>query len=188
MNSLVEIAENLKREKKVAVICHVRPDGDALGSAVGLTLALKSLDIEVKTFCDDVIPKKFEFLDAQSFFSREINEDFSALVAVDCADSLRVGEKISLIFSKHKNTYNIDHHISNDRFAKYNYVYDNSSNSENIYELIKVLGVKITPQIANYLFMGVMTDTGNFRHKNVTPHTFLTGASLVESKADANTI
>ncbi len=188
MNTLVEIAEKLKKVNKVAIICHVRPDGDAIGSAVGLALALQKLSINVKVFCDDVIPKKFEFINAQEFFSKKLTEDFDAIVAVDCADELRLGEENALVFSKHKNTFNIDHHISNTRFAKFNYVFDNSSNSENIYELVKCLGVEIDETLATFLFMGVMTDTGNFRHQNVSVNTFLTASKLVEKEVDVTNV
>ena len=111
----------------------------------------------------------------------------TSFVAVDCADITRLGTFASK-FSKCKNTYSIDHHVSNDHFAKTNYVCDSASNCENIYQLLQVANVKIDKEIANFLAMGIMTDTGGFRHKNVTPTTLSIASSLAGKGADLNKI
>lgn len=185
--SLSQLSSKLKKEKKVALICHIRPDGDTLGSAMALSLALNNLGIVSDVFCDDSVPSRFLFLNSMGSIKRQLNGDYSAIVAIDCADISRLGDYYD-IFLKHKNTYLIDHHISNTRFAKYNYVVDNASNCENILQLIKELNVPIDKEIANLLAMGIMTDTGNFRHKNVTPNTLYSAALLLEKGADLNSI
>lgn len=188
MNKLVDIANLIKKDKNVAIVCHFRPDGDAIGSAVALGLALNKIGINTKLFCDDVIPKKFAFLNTESYFSRKLTDGFDIYVAVDCADILRMGEDNAEVFSRQKITVNVDHHVSNTRYAKYNYVFDNSANCENIYELINELNIEIDKQIADFLLMGIMTDTGNFKHKNVSPNTMSVASKLLEKQADINTI
>ncbi|MBO7150093.1 MAG: bifunctional oligoribonuclease/PAP phosphatase NrnA [Clostridia bacterium] len=187
MISLSELSSKLKQEKSVALFCHIRPDGDTLGSALALYSALKNLGIRAQVFCDDVVPSRFFFLDAVKTVKRELDGEYSAFVAIDCADSTRLGNFYDA-FIKHKNTYSIDHHVSNTRYAKVNYVFDNSSNCENILSLIEQLGADIDKEIATLLVMGIMTDTGNFRHKNVSANTMHSAGKMVEKGADLNTV
>lgn len=190
MTDLSVIAKKLKCEKQVALFCHVRPDGDTLGSALALKLSLESLGVRVDVVCEDAVPARFSFLKEFSLIMQNptmsLNE-YSALVAIDCADVTRLGD-FAEQFLRHKNTFNIDHHVSNDRYAVYNYVVDNASNCENIYALIIQMGVKLNTEIANLLATGIVTDTGSFRHKNVTPFTFEVASVLKENGADFNSI
>lgn len=185
MVSLSQIAKNLKQAKNVAIFFHVRPDGDSIGSGIALWLALKSVGVKADVFCDDIIPAKFDFLDGVSLIKSEIDGDYDTLVALDSADVTRLG-KFATLFNSHKNTFNIDHHVSNPRYAKYDYVFDSASNCENVYALILELGVSIDSVMANALAMGVLTDTGNFQHKNVTEETLKTASQLVGYGADLN--
>ncbi len=187
MISLKEFAEKLKKEKKVALICHVRPDGDCIGSSLALANALNSIGVSAKVCCSDDIPEKFNFIGALDKIAKQPDDDCTALVAVDCADLTRTGY-ISEKFTEIKNTFNIDHHVSNDNYAKYNAVIDSAANCENVYELIKFLGAEIDVETANLLAMGILTDTGNFKHKNVTAKTLMTASELVKLGADLNKI
>ena len=110
MIKINQLADKLKRETKVALFCHIRPDGDALGSSLALKLALEKIGIESKLFCDDIIPSKFSFLPQISQVERDgFNaQEYSALIAVDCAEQSRIGDFVEGFLS-HKNTYNIDH-------------------------------------------------------------------------------
>ncbi|MBO5068213.1 MAG: bifunctional oligoribonuclease/PAP phosphatase NrnA [Clostridia bacterium] len=185
--NIKDLAEKLLKETSVALFCHIRPDGDTLGSALALKKALDALNIKANVFCNDQVPSRFFFLKEASLVKTELDGEYSAFVAIDCADISRLG-CFGDAFSRHKNTYSIDHHISNTRYAKNNYVVDNSSNCENILDLICVLNAPISKEIANLLAMGIMTDTGNFRHKSVTEKTFASASVLVENGADINTI
>ena len=187
MIGLSELSSKLKQEKSVALFCHIRPDGDTLGSALALSSALKNLGIRAQVFCDDVVPSRFFFLDAVKTIKRELDGEYSALVAIDCADSTRLGNFYDT-FVKHKNTYSIDHHVSNTRYAKVNYVFDNSSNCENVLSIIEELGVDIDKETATLLVMGIMTDTGNFKHKNVSANTMYSAGKMVEKGADVNSV
>ncbi len=189
MISLSELANKITREKNVALFCHIRPDGDSLGSALALKLALKSLGAKVDVFCNDCPPLRFSFLNEVSTVKSDfsLSESYTALIAIDCAEINRLGE-FAKAFEAFKNTYSIDHHISNTRYAKYNFVVDNASNCENVYDLITEMGVSITQDIANLLATGIVTDTGNFKHDNVTPKTFAVASKLKEAGADFNKI
>ncbi len=201
MIELNSLAQKLKRETKVALFCHMRPDGDSIGSAVGLKLVLQAVGVQADVFSTDVIPKKFFFLpsvdcvkttfECANILTKEgLNQfikEYSAFVAVDCADITRTGN-FQEAFARHKNTYNIDHHISNNRFADNNYVVDCAANAENVYDLAIALGVKMNADIANLLATGIITDTGNFKHKNVTPKTLYTMSELKFVGADINQI
>ncbi|MBE7083083.1 MAG: bifunctional oligoribonuclease/PAP phosphatase NrnA [Clostridiales bacterium] len=187
MINLSELAKKLKNEKSVALFCHVRPDGDCLGSALALKNALKTLGVKAEVFCDDAVPSRFFFLNDTKSVKSELDANYDAFLAIDCADISRLGS-FSEKFLSHSNTYVIDHHISNTRYAKINYVVELASNAENVLELIKELGAEITVDTANLLLMGIMTDTGNFRHKNVTPSTFYSAGKLLELGANVNEI
>ncbi len=187
MTNLKTIAEKLKMEKSVAIFCHVRPDGDAVGSAVALCLALKGMGKMAKVFCSDAIPERFSYMNGAKEISKVFSGEYTAFVAVDCADEARMGE-MGLEFSKCSNTFNIDHHVSNNKYGKYFYVFDSASNAENIFALIKELGTPVTEEIATALATGIVTDTGNFKHKNVTAKTLYSAAELKEKGADFNKI
>lgn len=187
MNDLKEISEKLFNEKSVAIFCHVRPDGDAIGSAAALKLALNYKGIKADLFCEDAIPVKFNYLNVVANFSADFSGEYSAFFATDCAEIFRLG-KFGEIFGKHKNTYCVDHHISNRGFGKYFYVSDAAANCENVYKLLKFAGINTDKAIADCLLTGVVTDTGAFRHKNVTPETLITASELLSSGADLNNI
>lgn len=190
MITLNELAEKLLNETSAAIFCHARPDGDAIGSACALKLALEQKGVKAQVFCSDAVPEKYLFLDEPKLIKSDYSGDlaeFSALIAADNAEITRLGE-FADGFLHHKNTYSIDHHISNTRYAKINFVCDRASNSENVFALLKEMRVVITAEIANLLAMGIMTDTGGFRHKNVTAETFFDAGNLLSFGADMNNL
>lgn len=190
MITVKELTEKLLKEKSVAIFCHARPDGDTIGSACALKKALSGKGISATVFCSDPVPQKYLFLEEPRRIIKDYSGDFSefsALLASDNAEITRLGD-FATAFTKHKNTYSVDHHISNTRYAKINLVLDKASNAENVFSIIKEMKADVTPEIANLLAMGVMTDTGGFRHKNVTAETFFTAGELVKFGADMNTI
>lgn len=185
--SIEEITKKIFSYKSVALFCHIRPDGDTVGSAVALKLALKKSGIDAEVFCTDEMPKTFKFLKATSEVKNKLIKDYEIYVAIDNADMQRLGE-FGLLFEKKKETYSIDHHISNTNFAKYNYVCDRAANCENVYNVIRCANVEIDSEMANLLALGITTDTGNFRHKNVTAETLKIMSELIGYGADLNAI
>ncbi len=189
MISLKLFAEKLKREKAVAIFIHVRPDGDTVGSGLALWSALNNIGVEADIFSNDAIPQNFSFIEETKFvkYDIDLSKGYSAFVLVDVADANRIG-KFFEIYTSSKNTYNIDHHVSNTMHGAFNYVVDKASNCENVMDLIMELNAPITERIANLLALGMVTDTGNFTHKNVTQETFYKAGVLQGKNANFNQI
>lgn len=180
-----QIALQLKSANTVFVICHVRPDGDALGSGLALVLALENAGKSAYMLCEDSAPQRLQIFPA---FSRVFTElpkvDPDLFITVDCADLSRLGI-FAPPFKKFKgNTINIDHHISNDKFAKLNCVRECPATCEIIPEVLKAAGMPVTCDIANLLAVGLLTDSGNFSHKDVTANTFEVASELRAAGAD----
>ncbi len=187
MTKFKELAEKIKGEKNIALFLHINPDGDAIGSALALKLALKKIGVNSDVFSEFPMPQKFGYLKGIDEVKSALNGTYTAYMAVDCTGSSRIGN-FQNDFDKFKNTYSLDHHISNEYFAKYNLVNDCPSNSENVFRLIKELGVVIDAEIANCLATGLITDSGNLKHVGVKGDTIRILAELVDDGADLNLI
>ncbi len=187
--TITEIATKIKSLKSALIFSHARPDGDTIGSATALRNALILLGINADLVCDSPIPEKFSFIDGVEYYLTpdKITKEYDGYIAVDCSVPSMIAGAYGL-FAKNKNTFNIDHHVSNTKYAKYNYICDNSSNSENIYELINELKVDINEDIANSILLGVVTDTGNFAHSNTTEKTLKCASELLSKDANLNYI
>lgn len=188
MISLDDLVIKLKKERSVALLCHARPDGDCLGGACALKLAFEKQGIKAVVCSTDPVPERFKFLPEMNnvLCTLDDSQNYSAMIAVDCADLTRLSQ--GELFVKHKNTFNIDHHVSNQSYAKVNYVVDCAANCQNVYEIIKQMGVAIDKEIADLLMLGLVTDTGFFRHKNTTSETLDIASELLEKGADLNFI
>ncbi len=170
----------LKSHDNFTIITHAHPDGDTLGSGMGLCLALRALGKKANVINDEEIPPKFRYLEIEP---QEFEEQ--TVVAVDIADVMLMGEGIREIYEA-KVDLSLDHHGSNRLFAKLNYVDASAAAAAQIiFEITQLLGVRITPQIADCLYTGISTDTGCFRYANVTPETHRVAAKLMECGADA---
>lgn len=189
MNAIDELIAKLNNCKRAAIFCHTRPDGDALGSGLALLTLLRSMNKTAHMACEDAPPKKFSFIAEMANVKTQIPDcDYDLMIAVDCADVTRLG-CFSKRFSRFKGeTVNIDHHISNDNFAKFNHVEICCATCEIIANLFKAAKLELTENIANLLMLGLITDSGNFTHTDVTAKTFKTAAYLREHGADVNKI
>ncbi|MBQ8884847.1 MAG: bifunctional oligoribonuclease/PAP phosphatase NrnA [Clostridia bacterium] len=184
--AIEELAKLIKSAKSVTVFTHMRPDGDAVGSSLALSRALEILGIPHEV-CDETdIPSNLTFVGGVEKFKKQPELASELFVAVDCADVARLGALAETfrLANKKKTTVNIDHHVSNTRYATYNFVRDCSSNTMNICLLIEAMGVPFDQKIADYLMMGLLTDSGSFSHDDVTEETFLIAAKLVKAGAD----
>lgn len=187
MDTLEKIANRIKQANRIAIFTHMRPDGDAFGSALALSSALDSLGIENEVCVETDIPSNLVFLDGLEKVGKKPQKDYDLLVTVDCSDEQRLGlltEEFLTARRKKIDTINIDHHISNNRFAKYNFVRECSANCMNVATLIELLGVTLNKKIAEYLLVGLLTDSGNFSHDDVTEETLALAAKLVGAGAD----
>ena len=188
-NALAAVAAHIKKAQRAAIFGHSRPDGDSLGSGLGLQLAMLAAGKDVCFVCEDVPPEKFFFLPQMKGVSTELPEgDFDLFIAVDCADVSRMG-KFGYNFSKFRGeTVNIDHHISNTAYAKNNLVSVCSATCEVMPAVIEAAGLEISPESANALMLGLVTDSGSFTHSDVTQHTFEVAARLRSLGADVTKI
>ena len=185
--TMQQIAERIKHAKSVLIITHMRPDGDALGSALALFSALKKLNIRGQVCVESDIPSNLRFIKGVEAVKKNPAGSYDLLVTVDCSDEQRLG-LLQTEFGKAKrakiDTVNIDHHISNTRFAKYDFVQECAANCMHIATLIEYLGVPFDKTIAEYLLIGLLTDSGNFSHDDVTEECMLLAAKLIKAGAD----
>lgn len=182
-----EIAERLKGKRRIAVMTHMRPDGDALGSALALSFALQKVGVETVVFDESPIPSHLAFLSGSEKIRTELSKDveFDGVVCVDSAAPDRLGtlDNAFYLLQKKCDSFNVDHHISNTRYAKYNFVVGCSANCMNVFDLIGALGVEIDERIANLLMTGLITDSGGFAHDDVDERTFAVAKELVKRGA-----
>ncbi|MFO1459932.1 MAG: bifunctional oligoribonuclease/PAP phosphatase NrnA [Verrucomicrobiota bacterium] len=180
-----QILEALAPAKKVCIVGHIRPDGDCIGSQMGLALALENAGKEVTVWNDDGCPDKLRILDPNRKVRRpQSGHEFDVVVATDCASFERLGRTGEHIGNR-KVFLNIDHHRSNTKYADINWISPREpSTGELIYDLCGWAGWKITRPIADCLFAAVSTDTGSFQYSTTTPDTLRTAAELVEAGAD----
>jgi phosphoesterase RecJ-like protein len=127
------------------------------------------------------------FIKGVEIIAKKPTESYDLLVTVDCSDEQRLGDLLSELGKAKReriDTVNIDHHISNTRFAQYNFVQECAANCMHIATLIEYLGVSFDKTIAEYLLIGLLTDSGNFSHDDVTEECMLLAAKLVKAGAD----
>lgn len=173
-------ASFLKENDNFTILTHAHPDGDTLGSGIGLCLALRALGKKANVINNEEIPPKFRYLEIEP---QEFEE--KTVVAVDIADVTLMGNEVKEKYEA-KVDLSLDHHGSNRLFAKLNCVDSSAAAAAQIiFELVELLGVQITPQMANCFYTGISTDTGCFRYANVTPDTHRVAARLMECGADA---
>ena len=179
------ILEIIREHKTFCIVGHMRPDGDCIGSQVALALALRAEGKKVTVWNQDAIPQKYKFLHTDGLFEKpKRGEKFDCVIATDCASFERLG-KVGDCIGARKFFINIDHHVSNTRYADVNWISPREpSCGELIYRLIKVARWPITKPIADLLFTAISTDTGSFQYATTRPGTFHTGAELVTRGAN----
>ncbi|HEV2694249.1 MAG TPA: bifunctional oligoribonuclease/PAP phosphatase NrnA, partial [Verrucomicrobiae bacterium] len=179
------ILEVIREHHTFCIVGHMRPDGDCIGSQLGLALALRAEGKKVTVWNQDSIPQKYKFLNTADLFEKpRRGEKFDCVIATDCASFERLG-KVGECITERKIFINIDHHVSNTRYADVNWVSPREpSCGELIYRLLKIARWPITKPIADLLFTAVSTDTGSFQYPTTRPGTFHTGAELVTRGAN----
>lgn len=171
--------------KRVAVLGHVRPDGDCIGSQVALARMLRDLHIEAVCVNRDPIPRNLASFVGDTPFYRAEDFDPTGYIGVttDCADLRRVGDSLANAFPSI--TFNVDHHISNPGYAVHNtIVYTASATAEILGSIYTTAGLPFDAITAQALYVGIATDTGQFRFNSTTPHTFELCRRLCEHGAD----
>lgn len=183
------IIELLRNSQTICVAGHIRPDGDCIGSQLGLTLALQSQGKTVSCWNQDMVPQKLAFLDPDKLVQPpKPGQQFDCVVATDAASFERLGTVADHIVDR-KHLINIDHHSSNTRYGDINWIAeDEPSTGELIFRLIKLANWQITPSISDCLFTAISTDTGSFQYPTTRPETYQTAGELVRRGANLATI
>ena len=191
-----EIVNEIKLSKSIILTAHINPDGDALGSLLAFYFMIddfckkNNMEKMIKIVVDDKLPKYMRhFEDTELIWSYEKfgeefkhnfqnDEKFDLFISLDCANEERYGKAIE-IKKLSKKSINIDHHISNTEHADFNYVEDICSTGELLYQFLEIFEIELREKIAKYMYLGIINDTGNFRHDNVTEHTFFVCSKLI---------
>src|SRR5438309_2335333 len=179
------ILEGIRESRTFCVVGHIRPDGDCVGSQLGLALALRAEGKKVRCRNEDPRPQKYEFLDPDHLFQKpKPGHQFDCVIATDAASFDRLG-KVGPRIARRKLFINIDHHESNTRYADINWVSPREpSTGELIFRLLRVPKWPITRRIADCLFTAVSTDTGSFQYPSTRPATYHVAGELVRRGAD----
>ncbi|MGP1569567.1 MAG: 30S ribosome-binding factor RbfA [Eubacteriales bacterium] len=185
INTMDEVVAELQKADSVILFPHVNMDGDTLGSSVALCRALKQLGKEAYVLIDEEIPQFLDFLSTDC-----CTDDFDCIekpdvcVCIDCGDAERFKNRSSKFFEATV-TGCIDHHITTEPFAKFNYVDPKAAaTAEIIYDLIQELAVEIDDGMAEAIFTGITTDTGNFQYSSTTARTHEIVSELYELDVD----
>lgn len=188
--TLLETGTLLENAQKIVLCTHVSPDGDTLGSTLGLARFLRKQGKEVTVFCDDLINKSFAWLPGIETVKRPepgttLNTDL--LVIIDASSFDRIGAVSEVV--KYEHLLNIDHHISNDRFAEYLYLdADAAATGEVMCDLFAAMDWELDKESATCFYTAISTDSGSFRFSNTTPKTMRTAAKLLECGVEPHLI
>jgi phosphoesterase RecJ-like protein len=177
-----EIKDRLGAAKKIVIASHVRPDGDAIGSLLGLGLALHDSGKSVQMVLADGVPSSFKYLEGSKFIEKEPKGNHDTFITVDCADFKRTG---SIFENFGQPDINIDHHKTNEKFGKINLIEaEEVATSAILTNYLPAWDLKITRPIAAALLTGIITDTLGFRTSNITPEALRQAATLMETGVD----
>src|SRR3989440_1785402 len=187
---LKAIADALRQHDRFLVVTHENPDGDALGSLLAATLALRQLGKDVVMYHagETPLPREYAFMPfAELARERPVDASERVLLAVDCAKEDRIGDEAVLALAQL--VLNVDHHHDNTRFGDVNLIVaDASSTGEVLRDMFAELGGELTPQLAEPLYIALVTDTGRFQYANTTPKALRLAADLVEAGADVHRV
>ncbi len=181
--TLEEIAALLKANQRFVIASHYRPDGDALGSALGLAFSLKAMGKDVTVINRDGAPVSLAFLPGASTI--EVPKDgqsFEAdvFIALDTAERDRLGDTVASAVNAPV-TVNIDHHISNPGYGDLNYIDSTApATGQIIFQLIDLGNFPLPKETCDLLFAAISTDTGSFQYRSTTAETYRIGAALIE--------
>ena len=189
--TLSQIAKFILESKKIGITYHVSPDGDAVGSVLALFNALKSLNKDCYIISKDTLSENLKFLKGSDEITGEITEpvdETDVVVVLDCGNLERVSANLKEFTGT---IVNIDHHLSNDKYGDINYIDSNAAaTAEIVFELLNLMGIsfekedRIIKDIGTCMYTSIVTDTGAYRHSNVTERTHKISAVLKKIGVD----
>jgi phosphoesterase RecJ-like protein len=188
---LEAVVEALRSHDRFLVTTHENPDGDALGSLLAATLALRQLGKDAYMYLAGhaPLPGEYAFMPLEEL-KRTVPDGAGerVLLAVDCANESRLGPDPEILHQS-PFTIDIDHHHDNTRFGAVNLIVpDASSTAEVLRDVFAELDVRLTPDIAEALYIALVTDTGRFQYANTTPKALRLAAELVEAGANVHRV
>ncbi len=184
---LSQVVELIEKNQKFAITTHVRPDGDGIGSSLGLRWLLTSLGKEAEVIVRDRIPDSYKNLPGADEIRKiaKIDREYDAVFVIECSDMDRPGiEDLEGQF-----VVNIDHHATCGHFGNINWIDPTASAvGEMIYNLCKAIGGRVSKEIAECVYMALVTDTGSFHFPNTSDRTLKVASELVKAGAEPSTI
>ena len=177
---LSQVVELVEKKDRFAITSHVRPDGDSLGSSLGLYWLLRALDKDVEVTMRDTAPHAYQQLPGAAAIrvTPSVDRPYDAVFVIECSDIDRPG----LIDLEKQFVVNIDHHSTTALFGAINWIDSTASAvGEMIYNLCKATGVRVTKEIAECVYTALLTDTGSFHYSNTTERTFKIASELVRT-------
>jgi bifunctional oligoribonuclease and PAP phosphatase NrnA len=189
---LRKVVNAIGAHDRFVVTTHENPDGDALGSLLAMKLTLDALGKEAAMYLagDVPLPREYSFMPLATVARGAAPEmDGRVLVAVDCANEQRLGADADRLLAAARFVIDIDHHHDNTRFGDVNLIVARaSSTGEILREVIAELGVALSPEIAEALYIAIVTDTGRFQYSNTSAKAFRLAAELVEAGANVHRV
>lgn len=177
---LSQVVELIENKKKFGITTHIKPDGDGVGSSLGLCWLLRSLGKEAEVIVHGDVPPAYQTLPGAKDIRdvKAIDTKYDAIFVIECSDVNRPG--ITGLDSEF--TVNIDHHATSEHFGTINWIDSTASAvGEMIYNLCKAIGGKVTREIAECVYMALVTDTGSFHFSNTTDRTLKVASELVKA-------
>jgi len=186
MTPLSEIADLLRGAQRIGIAAHIRPDGDAVGSVLGLALSLRALGKTVYPLLEDGVPENLAFLPgAETVLQPSGALDLDLAVALDTATHERIGAGCVEAFSRAPVLVNIDHHPTNPRYGQYNHVDgDEPATGQIVYELLTGNGLPVDDAVRQNLFAAISTDTGSFQFACTTARSHEIAGEMIRAGLD----
>jgi bifunctional oligoribonuclease and PAP phosphatase NrnA len=180
---LEQIREEILQAQRFLITSHLKPDGDSIGSQMAMAYALRALGKQVRIVnCDPAQPALLTFPGVSGIeIAREAEGDIDLVLVMECSDLARTGvsglDRYRIV--------NIDHHPGNAMYGAVNW-FDAGAAAcgEMVFDVIRCLGVPITPEIATHIYVAILTDTGSFHYSSITPRTFDICRQALEAGAD----
>jgi phosphoesterase RecJ-like protein len=182
------ISTEIGQARQILLVTHVGPDGDAIGSLLGLGRLLKAQGKEVTLACEDPVPESYTFLPGSDEIVQEASGSYDLVIGLDCSDRARMGDIVSDRLSVLP-LINIDHHVTNGRFGNVNWVDASAvATTQRVLTLAEALDWSVTREVAICLLNGLVTDTRSFRTSNVDMAAMRAVLRLMESGASLSEI
>ncbi len=182
-----QICDEIRKRQRFLLTSHARPDGDSIGSQLAMAFALDALGKTVRIVNADPAPDHYQDFPGMDRIeiAAEVSADVDAVIVMECSDLSRAG----VAGLEGEFLINIDHHAGNRLYGAVNW-HDESAAAcgEMVFDVIRELGVRLTPEIATHIYLAILTDTGSFHHSNITPRTFDICRQTVEAGVNPATM